>query len=235
MANPLRARFHRLKPDGQREEPPLEVLYNPTEYTLEKAVEIAEAQIPGLDAPVLQFVRGQNETLTLSLFFDTTEKGMGSDARPVTEETDKFYALVKVDGSLHAPPICYFSWGGGEFAGSHLEGPFANQRRENGFRCVVQSIKQQFTLFSSEGVPLRATLTVTLKEYKTLRDQLAELNLLSSDHTRSHIVQQRETLAQIAGKRYGDSGLWRQIAEGNGLDDPLAIEPGMLLDLPPID
>jgi Contractile injection system tube protein/LysM domain len=235
MASPQKARFHRLRPDGQREEPPVEVLFNPTEYTLEKGTQTAEVEIPGLDTPLLQFVRGQNETLTVTLFFDTTERGMGSNARPVTEETDKFYALVKVDGSLHAPPVCYFSWGGGQFPGSHLAGPFATQRRENGFRCIVQNIRQQFTLFSSEGVPLRASLTVTLREYKTLRDQLAELNLLSSDHTRTHVVQQGETLARIAARHYGDSGLWRHIAGDNGLDDPLALEPGRLLHVPPIE
>ena len=32
-----------------------------------------------------------------------------------------------------------------------------NQRR-NGFKCIVESVKQKFTLFSPEGVPLRATL-----------------------------------------------------------------------------
>ena len=42
-----------------------------------------------------------------------------------------------------------------------------NQRR-NAFRCIVESVKQKFTLFSPEGVPLRATLTVTLREYRQL-------------------------------------------------------------------
>ena len=44
-----------------------------------------------------------------------------------------------------------------------------NQRR-NGFRCVLESVRQKFTLFSPDGVPLRATLTVTLREYKTLAE-----------------------------------------------------------------
>ena len=39
--------------------------------------QFAEIAIPGLDAPLQQFVRGQAEKLTLDLFFDTTDNGMG--------------------------------------------------------------------------------------------------------------------------------------------------------------
>ena len=48
------------------------------------------------------------------------------------------------------------------------------RRREHGFNCVIESVRQRFSLFSSEGVPLRATLTVGLKEYKTVQEQLGE-------------------------------------------------------------
>ena len=48
------------------------VQFNPPELTLSKGAQIAEIAIPGLDSPILQFIRGQNEKLTLDLFFDTT-------------------------------------------------------------------------------------------------------------------------------------------------------------------
>ena len=62
------------------------------------------------------------------------------------------------------------------------------------FQCVVESVRQKFTLFSPEGIPLRATLSVTLREYKTLEQQLDQLNLSSPNRTHSHIVQRGETL-----------------------------------------
>ena len=95
---------------------PIPVRFNPTEYTLNKGAQIAELTIPGLDSPILQFVRGQTETLSLDLFFDSTESGMDDDATSVTTLTDPFYQLVKIDGKTHAPPICFFSWGS-EFPG----------------------------------------------------------------------------------------------------------------------
>src|SRR3989442_15193300 len=86
------------------------VQYNPTEFSLDKSAQIAEIAIPGLDSPLLQFVRGQNEKMTLDLFFDTTEDGMGQGAKSVTTKTDPFYELVKIVPKTHAPPICTFIW-----------------------------------------------------------------------------------------------------------------------------
>jgi LysM repeat protein len=235
MSKPQLAQFQRLKPDGSPAKPALPVQFNPGEYTLNKGVQIAEVAIPGLDSPILQFVRGQNETLTLDLFFDTTDKGMGENATAVTEETDKFYQLIKMDDETHAPPICYFSWGGKGFPGAHLGDKFAPQRRQNGFKCIVESVRQRFTLFSPEGIPLRATLTVMLREYKTLAEQIKGPNLKSGHHTRVHVAQQGETLSRIAGQAYGDPAEWRRIAEFNNITDPLALQPGTILEIPPIE
>src|SRR5713101_9743307 len=138
-----------------------EVQFNPTEYTLNKGAQIAEIGIPGIDSPILQFIRGQNEKLTLDLFFDTTRKGMGkSPVTSVTEQTELVYQLVKIQSKGHAPPRIVFSWG------TYLS-----------FHAIVESIQRKFTLFNPAGVPLRATLSVVLREYRSLADQLQYLNL----------------------------------------------------------
>src|SRR5829696_6685587 len=88
------------------------VQFNPTEYSLVKGAQIAEIAIPGLDSPLLQFVAGQNEKLSLDLFFDSTELGgMGAAAVSVELETKKFYQLVKIQPKTHAPPRLRFHWG----------------------------------------------------------------------------------------------------------------------------
>ena len=206
----------------------LPVQFNPSEFTLNKGLQLADVAIPGLDAPVIQFVRGNNETLSVDLFFDTTEDGSA-----VTTKTDAFYRLIKIDPELHVPPICRFVWGEGDFPGAHLPGEAGSQRRTNGFQCIVESVRQRFTLFDSTGTPLRATLTVTLREYKTLEQQLREIRFRSPDHTRTHVLQRGETLAQIAFDAYDDAAQWRTIAEHNGVLDPLALTPGTVLELPP--
>lgn len=262
--------------DGRSKPEDIEVQYNPTEYTFEKQAQIAEIQIPGLDAPLQQFVRGQSEKLTLDLFFDTTEHGTGAGATSVTTETDKIYQLIKIEPTRHAPPVLEFVWSD-QIAGAnigaapgHVAGAvtsavasaagaaagaagaaiaaagslgasalaaagasLGNQRR-NGFRCVMESVRQKFTLFSPDGVPLRATLTVSLREYKTLQNQLDELHLSSPDRTHVHVLQQGETLASVATRYYDTPEDWRAVAAENGLDDPRRISPGVFLTVPPL-
>jgi hypothetical protein len=218
------ARFERLANAGDEQgSSSIEVQFNPTEYTLTKAAQLAEVPIPGLDQPLLQFVRGQTETLGLELLFDSTETGTGEGATSVTEKTNRFYDLVKIESAAHAPPVLLFSWGGTAFPGG---------RERNVFKCVVASIRQQFTFFNPAGVPLRAKLTVELREYKTLADQIRQLNLKSADHTKAHAVVEGETLSSIAYQSYGDPVAWRRIAEANDVDDALAVPPGTILRVP---
>ncbi len=210
-----------------------EVQFNPTEFSLDKGVQIAEIAIPGLDSPLLQFVRGQNEKMTVDLFFDTTESGMGPRATSVTTLTDRVYELVKIEPARHAPPICSFLWNS-KFPGADLSPHAGNQRRTE-FQCVVESVRQKFTLFSPEGIPLRATLSLTLREYKTLDEQLRQLNLSSPDRSHSHVMQQGETLSGLAGRYYRKSQEWRPIAEANNIEDPRRLATGTFLTIPPID
>lgn len=212
----------------------IEVSFNPTEFTLNKGVQIADINIPGLDAPVLQFVRGQTETLTLDLFFDSTETGTGDLAQPVTLCTDAFYQLIKIDPETHAPPVCAFDWGGViGFPGSWLDDRWATQARYK-FQCLVESVRQRFTLFSPLGYPLRATLTLTLREYRTLEQQIDDIRFLSPDRTRTRVVQRGDTLNRLAADAYEDPRLWRVIADHNGIEDPLDLKPGTILEIPPL-
>ena len=267
----IRVYWHgRSKPED------IEVQYNPTEYTFEKQAQIAEIQIPGLDSPLQQFVRGQSEKLTLDLFFDTTEHGMGAGATAVTTETDKIYQLIKIEPTRHAPPILEFVWSD-QMAGANIgaapgnvagavtraiagaasavagaagaaiaaagslgasalaaAGASLGNQRRNGFRCVLESVRQKFTLFSPDGIPLRATLTVALREYKTLQNQLDELHLSSPDRTHVHVLQQHDTLAAVSARYYDTPVEWRDIARENGLDDPRRLAAGTFLNVPPL-
>jgi hypothetical protein len=233
MPKPLKATFQRFDQSGKLGAA-LPVRFNPTEYTLSKGAQFAEVQIPGLDSPILQFVHGQTETLSLDLFFDTTEFGIDDEATSVTTLTDQFYSMIKIDGTTHAPPICFFAWGS-EFPGQRTYSAMGTgSQQRNGFKCIVDSVRQRFTLFSPQGTPLRATLTVQLKEYKTLADQIAQINPQSADHSHTHLVQAGETLAQIAAGVFNDPTQWRAIATANNILDPLDLQPAKMLTISPL-
>jgi nucleoid-associated protein YgaU len=199
------------------------IQFNPPEYTIAKAAQIAEIAIPGIDAPVLQFVRGQTRTLALELFFDTTRLGSGLlQVVDVRLMTDVVAALGRIQPNTHAPPRVRFIWGMGL-----------------SFRAIVDNVQQKFTLFNPAGIPVRATLTVSFKEYKTLEEQLKELNLQSADHTKRRVVRSRDTLSRIAWEEYGDATRWRLIADHEDnrarLGDLRRLTPGMELAIPAVD
>jgi hypothetical protein len=206
--------------------------YNPTELHLEKAVQLGEITIPGLTAPLQQFVRGQAETLTIELFFDTSDQGMGLKATSVATLTDQFYALTRIEPAGHAPPPVTFYWGN-DFPGHQLPAKSGNQRR-NSFTGVVASVRQSFTLWSRLGLPLRAKLNITLKEFYPLQKQLEHLNPSSPDRTHSYILVRGETLASVAARFYLRGDDWRYIADQNKIEDPRRLTPGMQLKVPPI-
>ena len=218
--------------EGENKGKQIEASFNPTELSFSKSAQMAEIAIPGLDSPVLQFIRGGAETLTAELFFDTTDDGMAGKTKSVTERTDLFYYLVKQDRETHAPPRCRFSWGSpppqagvGELRGEVSYAPFW-------FVCVVEAVDRRFLLFSPEGVPLRARLSVRMREYKTVEEMAALLH--SADHTKARVFQGRERLDQLAAQEYDAPGEWRRIAEANGLEDPRRVPAGTVLKIPPL-
>lgn len=208
----------------------LEVSYNPSELAFAQTANYADINIPGLDAPILQFIRGSTETLNLELFFDSTENGTGAEALPVTTKVDPFYQLVRITGKLHTPPLVRVVWGS-QFPGLRND---KSVRPIPAFDCVVISCNRKYTLFNPDGVPLRATVTLALREYRTLEEQLNALNLQSSDHTRLHIVQEGEDLPLIAYQAYGKPSYWRVVADANNIADTRSLQAGAVLSLPPI-
>src|SRR5258708_13859299 len=114
----------------------IEVQFNPTEMTFAKSAQLAEVGIPGIDAPIQQFVRGQAEKLTLELFFDTTESGMDAGATSATTLTDQFYSLVKINNESHAPPVCQFLWNAPSFPGANLPTPTYHPPNPPTFPCT---------------------------------------------------------------------------------------------------
>lgn len=87
-------------------------------------------------------------------------------------------------------------------------------------------------MFLPEGFPVRATLNVTLKEYREVDIQIKETDLHSADLTKTWIVTQGENLWSIAAREYGTPADWRLIAEKNNIDNPRVLYSGQRLTIP---
>lgn len=200
--------------DGRNKDQEFAVIFNPTEYSLEIANSFQEAAPPGLSNPIIQFVNGQTQVLTMDLLFDTYTDGGGED---VSERTRQLTDLVHVDGDLHAPPTVRFSWG-----------VFL-------FDAVMEKVSQRFTMFLADGTPVRATLSVTFTQYRTIQDQLEQPRRNSADKTKHRVVEGPDSLWLLADREYGDVAHWRTIARANRIDDPRRLAAGTVLVLPPLD
>ena len=198
-------------------------LFNPDKMVFSKSANWGKQEASHRDAPELQFTGAEPRTLKLDLLFDTfdpeNEDNKDKDVRKLY--TDKIFHLITVKqekqySDKHRPPACRLSWGA---AGMFFQG-------------VLQSLEQQFTLFTENGTPVRAKLSCTFKEWHTNYDDLNEQGLQSSDIVKMRVVKRGDTLSTIAGEEYLDPQLWRPIAVENGIDNPLELSPGMLLLVP---
>lgn len=187
------------------------VLFNPAEYTLEKSNEFASINIPGLESPLLQFSRGNLETLSMELFFDSY-----AENKDVRTYTRKITDLLKIDPDIHAPPILRFIWG------------------SLNFTCVLSRVSKRFTMFRSDGKPVRATLSVTFNEYKT-EVSSRERPKHSPDRTKTYTLEEGDTLWALAAREYGDPALWRAIAAKNKIENPRLLEIGREIIIPPLE
>lgn len=117
------------------------------------------------------------------------------------------------------PPVLTFSWG------SPTEGFL--------YQVLLSKCDIAYTRFASDGSPIRAEVNMSLQQ------QPSFLSLLGTNPTSgglpgrsAHTVTSGESLAGIATSAYGNPGRWRDIADRNGIDDPLRVRPGDRVYLP---
>jgi nucleoid-associated protein YgaU len=184
--------------------------FNPGEYQLTKANTFAEIAIPGLESPPLQWIRGAAETLSMDVLVDTSDSL--KDVR--TEYVLPLRKLLTPNAKLHAPPIVRFNWDGKVFDG------------------VLESLGTSYLLFDPDGVPLRAKLAISMKEYRPVAVQVREIRRQSADVDKTWTVTAGDTLDRIAYAVYRDPARWRVLADANGITDPRSLTPGRLLGIP---
>jgi nucleoid-associated protein YgaU len=126
-------------------------------------------------------------------------------------------ALTRIDENLGQPPVIEISWG--------EPGP---KESDFPFQGVISSLNQSFTLFSSEGTPLRANLTVSLTEFR-----LKESAVTITDASAAlRVVKAGDRLEALAATHLNDPAQWRSLAQANNIDDPRRLPVGLRLTIP---
>lgn len=192
----------------------IEIPFNPTEYSIDKSNSYSEATIPGLESPLVQFSHGANRTLSFELLLDTYAYEKGADVR--SRYIERLEKLIEVNGIFHAPPPCKIVWGSTEFIG------------------VLESMQKQYLMFKEDGIPVRARVNLSFKEYVPLLMQMAKSPRSSPDKHKIHLIKEGDSLWRLAYEEYGDPAYWRFIADKNQIDDPVNLVAGQKLILEPL-
>lgn len=190
--------------------------FNPSEYEFTETPQYSpEYTSWSGEKHLAQYQGNKQRSLNLTLYFDTSAiqsvQGEDRESSSVKTKTDEIENLAKEDGTLHRPPEVTFLWGEMKFTG------------------YVTSVKTTFTLFTSEGIPIRAKVVISLQEKnvdKTVRE--------SPDRTKTRVLSEDVTIWSLAKNEYGDINEWRRIAKANNILNPFDIETGQVLEVPAI-
>ena len=227
----LDAKLENVKPGGQQ----ATVQFNPETLKVSFANSLVQPAGGGdqRGQPARQFVGAGTTKLALQLLLDVTappyaDQGK-TDVRELTQAIAYFITPQAAERSGNrqtqlVPPGVRFLWGSFQFDG------------------MMDSLEETLELWSPDGKPLRATLSVALSQQKITRFfDPANASAASGAGTPAGGGRPAGTkplsaapagatlqgLADVAGPGVS----WQTIASANGIENPRALAPGQLIDL----
>jgi nucleoid-associated protein YgaU len=161
-----------------------------------------------------QYTGGQPAKLSMTVWFDQSFEPDGDITDEVNQLQYWTYPTEKVSSGVQNPPLVTFTWGSLTFDGN------------------ISQLTITYKLFGTNGKPVRAQADITLSENPS---DTHGTNPTSGGISgrRVHVVSAGDSLHSVAYTEYGNAGLWRVLAEANGIDDPLRVVPGTTLLIPP--
>jgi len=195
----------------------VDFMFNPEAVRVSKTLKPKEQKQAGQNAPSPQFTSGDAAQLEFGeILFDTFETRTNVYQKHVSH----LERLIHVDEELHRPPQVMFTWG-------EVFGNDGEHQIKTGL-WFITGLDVNYTMFLPNGTPVRATCKLTLQEVPK------PTNPKSPDTAHVHLVNRGDSLQGIAFREYDDPSQWRRIADANGIDDPLQLQPGRRLLIPPI-
>jgi hypothetical protein len=205
--------------DGKTEGTSVEVQFNPQTLKLNYSNQVAGGTQPQGSSP--QFASTGVTKLSMELWFDVTlplPKGAPAtgDVRKLTEQIVSFINVQNsnsTDQQIRTPPNLKFKWGSFIFTGT------------------MDSMDETIDLFSPDGIPLRASVSVSLSKH----DLTFEFSNASGSSSRGagasplSTAKAGDSLQQMAAQA-GISN-WQGVARANGIANPRILQPGAMINL----
>ncbi|HJZ83075.1 MAG TPA: hypothetical protein VKD91_22090 [Pyrinomonadaceae bacterium] len=188
---------------GARPSDAISVHFNPT--SLQHVVSNTMKET-GRGTNAKQYVSQSTAKLTMDLIFDTTDSGQ--DVRAMTSKVAQFMKPTRPVSSNNqdrkVPPVVLFAWGNFMFQG------------------MVESFKETIDFFSGNGVPLRASVNLTMSQQdRVFEDPDTATTAITNASFQPDAIEVPTSANQNAtstASQGGDPSAGRSIAAANNLD-----------------
>jgi hypothetical protein len=208
-------------PKGAR----VRVQFNPETLKVSFANEVKKPEGAQGGTAALQFVGTGTTKLSLQLWFDVnapqpdqptgaTGADKVTDVRRLTQSVAQF--MMPSDATKKAPRAVRFIWGTFVFDG------------------VMETLEESLELFSPDGRPLRASVTVSLTQ------QRVTFSFFEAEKKKGGQKPPKQLTAAPAGATVqglassaGKGDDWQDIAAANGIENPRSLDEGQIIDLNP--
>jgi len=212
-----------FEPGGGAEKGKIEFQYNPGAYRISKGANYNRTPNKATEASNAEFTGAKARTMSLHMLLVALNPQGDADpaqADKIKDNLEQLFACCaptdgsKNSGSPEAPQV-QFQWG-----------------QVVGFKAVVTTVTAEYQAFLPDGRPSKVDIALEMEEVvEATAGQNPTSGGLSTMRTRT--VVDGDTLASIAFSEYRDAGFWRALAVSNNIDDPMRVEPGTSLLVPP--
>ena len=206
------------------------VQFNPESLKVSFANQIQTPQGAGdqRGTPARQFVGAGTTKLAVMLWFDVSAplpEGQPNvdDVRRLTQKVAYYITPEKTTDNppKFIPPAVRFIWGSFQFDG------------------LMDAVEESLEFFSPEGLPLRASMSLSLSQQKILPfafrstggPQAAASPAQATPGTRPLAQAPAGSSLQGMASSQGKGANWQDIAAANGIENPRLLQPGQLIDL----
>lgn len=200
-----------------------EMMLNPKDYNCTKGIRYSKEDIiDGGNMPVYQGY--DNDNLKFEFALDTTgalnqdatmkKQWSGKSLKTVLDNLETVvYTYV---GDTHQPPFLKVEWGTLSFGGR------------------LKQMEVKYQMFSSEGEPLRAQVTLEILAFSNWTSQCKKKNKSSPDLTHLVTVKAGDTLPLLCQQIYQSAAYCAEVARINNLNNFRNIKVGTQLFFPPL-
>jgi len=198
------------------------VWMNPESYKRTLNVSRSAVKEIGGNGSTSSFSRIGEETLSMTLIFDTTgllPSPLGSDRMPQTGVVELLEPLIQkmamVSPDTGEPCYLQLSW-------AQLQA-----------RCVLSSMTVDYKLFRPDGTPIRASVQLSFSSYSSSIALGRTSTTTAKQSSQFVIVTEGDTLPSLCNRIYGRSNYYLDVARYNGIFAFRNLMAGSRLEFPP--